>query len=133
MNKQEILAAIEKGIAGQGTNVDGGGYLPKILSAIVELIPDAPDVLEIVIPQTREGVTRLLAAGELRVSLEEFNSLPEQKELFALVDGIRLTRVFSERRETGFTAIFGMSEQNTGEGHVLSVFGDNDSWTVEYD
>ena len=42
MTKEEIKAAIAKGIAGQGTNVDGGGYLPKILDAIVDAIPDAP-------------------------------------------------------------------------------------------
>lgn len=40
MTKQEIKDAIQKGIAGQGTNVDGGGYLPKILDAIVDLIPE---------------------------------------------------------------------------------------------
>ena len=39
MTKQEIKEAIAKGIAGQGTNVDGGGYLPKILEAIVDAIP----------------------------------------------------------------------------------------------
>lgn len=39
MTKQEIKALIEKGIAGQGTNVDGGGYLSKILDAIVDAIP----------------------------------------------------------------------------------------------
>lgn len=39
MTKEEIKTAIAKGIAGQGTNVDGGGYLPKILEAIVDAIP----------------------------------------------------------------------------------------------
>lgn len=39
MTKEEIKAAIAEGIAGQGTNVDGGGYLPKILDAIVDAIP----------------------------------------------------------------------------------------------
>lgn len=40
MTKEEIKAAIAEGIAGQGTNVDGGGYLPKILNAIVDAIPE---------------------------------------------------------------------------------------------
>lgn len=40
MTKEEIKTAIAKGIAGQGTNVDGGGYLPKILDAIVDAIPE---------------------------------------------------------------------------------------------
>ena len=35
MTKQEIQNLIEKGIAGQGTNVDAGGALANILSALL--------------------------------------------------------------------------------------------------
>lgn len=36
MDKKELQALIEKGIKGQGTNVDGGGILGKVLENIVE-------------------------------------------------------------------------------------------------
>lgn len=40
MTKEEIKALIATAIAGQGTNVDGGGQLPNILNAIVDAIPE---------------------------------------------------------------------------------------------
>ncbi len=40
MTKEEILAKVQATIAGQGNEVDLGGALPAILSAIVELIPE---------------------------------------------------------------------------------------------
>lgn len=47
MTKEEIKALIATAIAGQGTNVDGGGQLPNILNAIVDAIPEGGGVLQI--------------------------------------------------------------------------------------
>ena len=48
MTKEEILAMISEKIAGQGTNVDGGGALNDILKGIVGLIPEKDSLVTIV-------------------------------------------------------------------------------------
>lgn len=47
MNKSEIAALIASAIAGQGTNVDAGGALPKILNAILGIISVPIEVSDI--------------------------------------------------------------------------------------
>lgn len=40
MTKEEIKALIDGKIAGQGTNIDGGGALATILNSIVDALPE---------------------------------------------------------------------------------------------
>ena len=46
MTKQEIIALIAAKIEGQGSQVDVGGGLPKILKGIIDLIQPAPEPIE---------------------------------------------------------------------------------------
>lgn len=41
MTKEEIKAIVAVKIAGQGTNVDGGGALSGVLNAIIDTIPES--------------------------------------------------------------------------------------------
>lgn len=58
MTKEEIKALIATAIAGQGTNVDGGGQLPNILNAIVDAIPEAG------MPKPKYFLTREIVDGQ---------------------------------------------------------------------
>lgn len=44
MNTTEIKALIEKGIKGQGTNIDGGGVLAEILNALADGVGNIPKI-----------------------------------------------------------------------------------------
>ena len=70
MTKKEILALIDREIAGQGTNVDGGGALAQVLKGIINNIPESP-ILEIgYVPdegyqeQTKAQVAEILGITE---------------------------------------------------------------------
>ena len=76
MTKEEIKAAIAKGIAGQGTNVDGGGYLPKILDAIVDAIPSTSPLVVHEFDGTFESYK-----DEYNVDDSYFNKLRNAKEI----------------------------------------------------
>lgn len=128
MTKQEIKEAIAKGIAGQGTNVDGGGYLPKILEAIVDAIPEGgaspvapePTIIINTGTETFENKNEQEAADLLGITVEELKDLP--KQLVINCEGQVLTRTYVLSGEAGGVVF--------GGGHVETLTGGYFSLTV---
>lgn len=117
MTKQEIKDAIVKGIAGQGTNVDGGGYLPKILDAIVDLIPEgavAPKstiTVNVDFPEPLEDLSAKQMADHLGITMDELLTIQNQSVIHvehepAGFEG-ELTRVALIYTDEGFKVVFG--------------------------
>lgn len=107
MDKQEIIDAIEKGIAGQGTMVDLGGILPKVLKAIVDALPEggsspiAPEpIISINDVGTREDMTKSQAAEYLGVTEDELDQIRNQ--LVIDMGGRVLTRAYLLQKQVVF-------------------------------
>lgn len=62
MTKDEILALIDSAIAGQGTNVDGGGQLATILKGIVNAIPEVGGFIAKTATVTPEQLDEIFSA-----------------------------------------------------------------------
>lgn len=119
MTKQEIKEAIAKGIAGQGTNVDGGGYLPKILDAIVDAIPEgaspiAPTPAITIRSADFENIGVQEAADQLNLTLDELLDLPKQL-VVAVQGGYVLTRSHLRQAGESFSVTFGGGEAKGAE------------------
>lgn len=144
MTKQEIKDAIVKGIAGQGTNVDGGGYLPKILDAIVDLIPEggavAPKptitVNAMNFPETQKDLSAEQMAALLGITMDELLTIQNQFVIHVQMEPgfeVELTRVALFYTNKGFRVVFG-GKDLTGEsgmtlllykaGSLYSLYGD---------
>lgn len=108
MTKQEIKTIIEKGITGQGTNVDGGGYLPKILDAIVELLPDGIIENEIKVPNDTSFS-------------EPLNSIISQLRQ-AVADGVILKTSIVSEDGTKRVRIISYGPLNPGESFYVHAF-----------
>lgn len=115
MTKEEIKALIATAIAGQGTNVDGGGQLPNILNAIVDAIPEAgfPEP-KYDVENAPDEIEDTGFAEFLGISVDE---LPEFfKEPTIRLGRYTLTRVFyEEKKDEGlYRTIWGGSDSDTG-------------------
>lgn len=136
MTKQEIKEAIAKGIAGQGTNVDGGGYLPKILEAIVDAIPEGgavapePTITTIVMGTSFENVDESQAAETLGITVDELKALPNQL-VVKTTDGDILTRIFYTNSEGNYIVIFGGQDINTTAGRSIYLNQSKDIYTAK--
>lgn len=56
MTKEEIKTLIDTKIAGQGTNVDGGGALATILNGIVDAMPEGGGAEPLVVSGVFDGL-----------------------------------------------------------------------------
>lgn len=131
MTKQEIKEAIAKGIAGQGTNVDGGGYLPKILEAIVDAIPEgavAPEPTIIIADSDFVSVDESEAAMTLNITLDELRALPNQS-VIGTSDGVTLTRIYYRGGEN-YSVIFGNEDILANFGRSIALSKQGDSYTL---
>lgn len=134
MTKREIKEAIAKGIAGQGTNVDGGGYLPKILEAIVDAIPEsgaiAPEpTITVRADANFDGVDESEAATNLNITLDELKALPNQ-QVIGTSDGLRLTRIYYAEVGGYHSVIFG--GKDIGENTGLSLYLSNEGGSYTF-
>lgn len=68
MTKDEIIALIDAKIAGQGTNIDAGSVLPKILKGLADLIP-AKDQIPVV------TINGKLVSGFIEITNEQEEAL----------------------------------------------------------
>lgn len=126
MTKQEIIDAIEKGIAGQGTMVDLGGVLPKVLKAIVDALPTslAPKPAITYAPYNDQPFSLVSvseAARLLGITEDEVLSIPEQ-----LI--IKRAAGFGTN-ETEFTRI---RRTKDSENTIAVLFGDSNGSNVEF-
>lgn len=102
-----------------------GGYLPKILDAIVDLIPEgaspvAPEpIITTAFPETVNNVTLTEAATALNVSLEDFDAIPKQSVI--KVSDVILTRIAYYEGGDGYEAVFGGKDMEDKFGRCLSV------------
>lgn len=126
MTKQEIKDAIVKGIAGQGTNVDGGGYLPKILDAIVDLIPEggavAPEAtITVNFPKTQENISAEQMATLLGITMDELLTIQNQSVINARTSDTEyvLTRLALMNTDEGFSVLFGGKDMTDNFGVTL--------------
>lgn len=136
MTKQEIKEAIAKGIAGQGTNVDGGGYLPKILEAIVDAIPEggaspiAPEPTIVINWVSFEDVDETNAADQLGITVDELRALPNQS-VVKTIEGYVLTRTLYNSSANGdFDVIFGGQELNNTLGRCVYLQRKDGEYTI---
>lgn len=122
MTKQEIIDSVEKGIEGQGTMVDLGGVLPKILKAIVDALPEGgaePAITINAISLTEESIES--AATALGITVEELLSLPKQSVIGMTNDSeykYELSRVFYQYGGSDVAATFGVN----GVGNYFAYF-----------
>lgn len=132
MTKQEIKDAIVKGIAGQGTNVDGGGYLPKILDAIVDLIPEGGAVapkstitVNVDFPGTQEDLSAEQMAALLGITMDELLTI--QNQFVIHVENGKdfegeLTRVALFYTDEGFHVLFGGKDMTDNFGRTVLLY-----------
>lgn len=136
MTKQEIKEAIAKGIAGQGTNVDGGGYLPKILEAIVDAIPEgaspvAPEPTITLQLVSASNVDISTAAQMLGILEEEVNQIPDQ--LVLKVESYVVTRLYKSVGEGSWEVCFGVTGEtgfSFGAGFEMRLSDGNYSFST---
>lgn len=139
MTKQEIKDAIVKGIAGQGTNVDGGGYLPKILDAIVDLLPEGGAVA----PKStitvngnflkQENLSAKQMADFLGITMDELLTIQNQSVIHVMggpgAEG-ELTRVALLDTDEGFHVVFGGKDLTENFGISVLLYKTGSLYSV---
>lgn len=137
MTKQEIIDAIEKGIEGQGTMVDLGGVLPKVLKAIVDALPEggaspiAPEPAIAINAQTMASVTVEKAATSLGITVDEVRSLPKQLVIRTQNSFFTLTRICFQVGSNFTKASFGNTKDDPYVHFSISIF--DDTVSTSYD
>ena len=110
MTKDEIKTLIDTKIAGQGTNVDGGGALATILNAILE--QSEPLRVKDTLLETNEGISEAVFLELAGISLEQLI------EAAAITDGNSTLYCTYKSKTPGFPEVsirFGDTSDRMGE------------------
>lgn len=134
MTIEEVKALIAKGLEGQGSAIDAGGVLPKVLNGIIDIVVGEKKKVEVPNLSSFTTVSKAQAAAALEISESDLDSLFEADVITSTGENGTATLCLTNRFNTldaSQYAAFGSSAGELGS-FAFEIFKSSDKYSALY-